>query len=101
MSPQCHKDSFHNNVCTLPMNVAGPCFGEFHGIVEEAISNSLYTFITIEQIIIDTNLRYHDTMHVLADMKAYNMITIHEPNIIQFTEKMKRVKNSRETSKGT
>ena len=76
----------------IDMNIAGPCFGEFYGLVEDAIDNSSFNFLTIEQVLIDTNLRYHDVMHVLSRMKAHGMVTITYTNVIQFTPKMKRAK---------
>lgn len=73
------------------VNVAGASLGQFHGLVEEAIDRSRYTFITVETIVKQTSLRLLDVRYVLADMRDQKMITITE-NRVSFTAAMRAAK---------
>ena len=69
------------------VNIAAQCLGKFHGLVEEAIQRSEYTFITVENISKETNIRLLDVQYTLADMRDAQMISIKD-NRVYFTKKM-------------
>ena len=74
------------------VNVAGQCLGRFHGLIEEAISRSMYEFITIEEIVFKTSIRLLDVQYTLADMREAHMVHV-KNNRVSFTAKMKRAKD--------
>lgn len=75
------------------VNVAGQCLGMFHGLVEEAIDRSVYSFTTVESIVRNTSIRLLDVRYVLSDMRSAKMITIAD-NRVAFTPQMVKAKKS-------
>lgn len=74
-------------------NIASQCFGSVHGLVEEAISRSEYTFVTIEEICVKTNVKLLDVQYTLSDMRDAQMITITD-NRVMFTDAMIKAKET-------
>lgn len=69
------------------VNVASQCLGPAHGLVEEAIDSSEYSFTTIEQICKLTNMKLLDVQYALADMRDFKMVTISK-NRVTYTPNM-------------
>lgn len=74
-------------------NVSGACFGNYHALVESAIECSKYDFITVEEIVVQTNMRLLDVQYALADMRDKKMVTV-QNNCVAFTALMRKTKKS-------